>query len=119
MLTVGVGVPWNLAAMAAVGIALMLTRLLFGTEGAAANSDHIVGALAFTFAVLAFAEVTRAIRYANVLLGVWAVLAPFLLGGYSTVGAIAVVSAGIALILLSFPRGDIHSRYGDWNLWIR
>ncbi len=118
-LTTGLSVPWNLAAMAAVGALLMLTRLLFGTEGAGADSDHLVGALAFTFAVLAFAEIARPLRFGGALLGAWAVLAPFLLGGYSLGGAAFTLLAGIALILLSLPRGRIVHRYGEWSRSIR
>lgn len=34
---------------------LMFTRLIYGTSGSMANSDHLVGALAVTVAVIAMA----------------------------------------------------------------
>jgi hypothetical protein len=48
----GVTLPWTLAASIAIGVFLMLTRLVFGTEGDMANSDHVVGALAHRRAVV-------------------------------------------------------------------
>jgi hypothetical protein len=119
MLTGGVGAPWTLVLCTAIGIALMLTRVIFGTGGAMANSDHLVGSLLIVIAVTACAEVARALRWLIVPFGAWLVLAPWLLGGASTAAAIASVIAGIALIALSLPRGAVHSHYGDWDRLIR
>ncbi|MES2323630.1 MAG: SPW repeat protein [Pseudomonadota bacterium] len=87
----GVTFPWTLWVSIAIGAALMSTRLLFGTEGAAADSDHIVGALIITMSIMAWAEVARALRYVNALFGAWLVVAPWILAGYS-----ATAAAGLA-----------------------
>ena len=60
-----------------IGAFLMLTRPIFGTSGSMANSDHLVGALTITVAIIATAEVARAFRFTNVLLGAWLVAAPW------------------------------------------
>lgn len=119
MLTGGVNVPWTLALSVLVGIGFMLTRILFGSEGAAADSDHVVGALAVSFAIMATAEVARPLRWVNAALGLWALIAVFVLDGYSTGGAIAAAIGGLALIALSLPRGVIRCRYNGWDHFLR
>lgn len=112
----GVQVPWTLAVCAFLGIGLMFTRVIFGTEQLLANSDHLVGALIFTVSVAAMAEVGRALRFINVAFGLWLIAAPWILQGGSLLAAVAGVGAGVAVIALSLPRGrrsDEH--YGSWD----
>lgn len=118
MLQGGVTLPWTLVLSVAIGVALMLTRVLLDASGTAANNDHIVGALVITFSIMALAEVARPLRFVNVALGLWLVLTPWLLTGYSGVSSVASVSAGGLLILLALPRGPIRSRYGAWDRYI-
>jgi hypothetical protein len=75
----GVTMPWTLAASAILGVSLMFSRLVFGTAPPLANSDHLVGALVITVAVIAMAEVARALRFINILFGAWLIVAPSLL----------------------------------------
>src|SRR3546814_13172355 len=83
----------------------MFTRLIFGTTGAMANSDHLVGALVITVAIIATAEVARVLRFVNVAFGAWLVAAPFLLVGASGTATVASVVVGVGLSVLSPPRG--------------
>ena len=108
----GISVPWSLAVCVLIGIWLMFTRLALGTEGSLANADHLVGAMAVTVAVIAMAEIGRAVRLLNVPLGLGACLVPFILGG--TLAQIALgLLAGLGLIVCSIPRGDpIRKSYG-------
>ena len=119
MLRGGVSVPWTVAASAAIGCALMLTRLLFDTAGPAADNDHLIGALVVTFAVMALAEVARPLRLANAAFGAWLVLAPWLLDGYGPAGSVFAGLAGLLLIALSLPRGAIVSHYGAWDRYLK
>lgn len=114
----GVSVPWTLAASAAAGVWLMFAPDVFGTTGRAADSDHLVGALVVTIAVIATAEVIRAVRYVNVLLGAWVVAAPWLLEGMAGDARWAAVIAGAAIVALSLPRGTVRERYAAWDGWI-
>lgn len=115
----GANVPWTLLASSLLGLWLMFTRLTFGTEGAMADSDHVVGALVVTIAVMAMAEVARPLRYLNVAFGLWLIVAPWLLGGATTMANWAGVAVGIALIFLSMPRGKrSEEHYGSWDRYV-
>jgi nucleoside-diphosphate-sugar epimerase len=112
----GVTAPWTLVASAALGLWLMFSRLTFGTAPPMADSDHLVGALVVTVAVIATAEVGRALRFINVAFGIWLVAAPWLLAGGSLAGAAGSFIAGILLIGLSLPRGArSQEHYGGWD----
>lgn len=116
----GVTLPWTLLASAAIGVFLMFSRVIFWTDPPLADSDHLVGALVLTTAVTALAEVARPLRFLNCLFGAWLVAAPWLLGGGE--GALSYVVgalAGIALFLLSLPRGQRSTEhYGAWDRYI-
>jgi len=115
----GVTMPWTLVASAILGVWLMFSRLVFGSVPPLADSDHLVGALVVTVAVIAMAEVARALRFINVLFGAWLIVAPWLLSGGSTVAASVEVVTGIALIALSLSRGRRSAEhYGSWDYYI-
>lgn len=111
----GVTAPPGLLAACAIGVWLMFSRLIFGTQGALADSDHLMGALLITFSVLAMAEVARVLRVINVFIGIWLMAAPWLLDGGSMLANIGGVIAGIAVIALSLPKGAVRNRYAGWN----
>jgi hypothetical protein len=115
----GLTLPWTFVASAALGAWLMLTRLSFGTVPPMAHSDHLVGALVVTVAVIALAEVARPLRFVNVVFGVWLVVAAWLLGGASLIAGSADVVLGFALIALSLPRGSrSQDHYGSWDRFV-
>ncbi|WP_244251383.1 SPW repeat protein [Pseudomonas corrugata] len=97
----------------------MFTRLIFGTTSAMANSDHLMGSLLLTVTVLALAEVARPLRLLNLPIGIWLLVAPWLLEGGSTASTVGSLIAGVLVIVLSLPRGPIRHRYGGWNRLIR
>lgn len=112
------GKSGNLLLCLALGVWLMCTRLIFGTEGAMANSDHITGALVITVTATALAEIARPVRFINVLFGIWLIIAPFLLDGATPLAAAGSIIVGIALIVLSLPRGPVRQRYGGLERYI-
>ncbi|WP_022674307.1 NAD-dependent epimerase/dehydratase family protein [Novosphingopyxis baekryungensis] len=115
----GVTFPWTLIASTALGAWLMLSRITLGNEGAMANSDHVVGALVITVAIIATAEVARALRFINVAFGAWLVAAPFILAGASSAGTVASVGVGLLLIGLSLPRGKRSGEhYAGWDRFV-
>lgn len=118
MLGGGVNVPWNLALSTALGVWMMCTRLIFGTTGGQADSDHLLGALVVTVSVTALGEVARPLRFINVLLAVALMFAPFMFDGGSTLADLAGVVAGVLVLLLSLPRGHINSTYGPWSRFL-
>ncbi|MGH7475694.1 MAG: vitamin K epoxide reductase family protein [Longimicrobiales bacterium] len=114
----GVTVPWPLLASALLGMYLMAAPALFGTEGTLADSSHLVGAVVTTTAVIAMAEVTRAARFLNVLLGVWIAIAPLVLEGASAAAIASGVVTGALIVGLSIPRGPVEERYGIYDRFI-
>jgi hypothetical protein len=83
-------VPWTLLVSAALGVWLMAAPTVLGSTNAAADSDHLMGALVVTWAVIAFGAVAR-----------W-----------------NDEMAGAAIVALSFRRGAIKERFGSWNHYL-
>src|SRR5665648_1273906 len=115
----GVSLPWNLIVSAALGLWLMFAPSVLGSGGMAAHSDHLVGALTLTVAVIALSEVGRATRFVNVLFGAWMIASPWLLDGATTGATWSDAIAGVLVIVLSIPRGPVGERYGSVERFIR
>lgn len=110
---------WHLLIGAGLGVWLMFAPWFFGSVGRAADSDHLVGALVVTFAVIAIAEVARSVRFINILFGAWLALAPLILSGYGAGAGWNSAIAGLAVIVFSLRRGKIRGEYAGWNHYIR
>ena len=111
-------VPLTLLASAVLGIWLMAEPAILGVDGRAADSHYLAGALVLTWAVIAFGEVTRPVRWLNVLMGLWIVAAPWLLIGSTDLSRWIDTLCGVLLIALSVPRGRIDERFGAWNRYL-
>lgn len=104
---------------ALVGVWLMVSPAALEYGGVAATNDRIVGPVAASIAIMAFSEVLRGVRLANVALGAWLAISAFLLP-YPGAAAISPVAAGIALAVLSIPGGERKQRYGGgWAELVR
>jgi hypothetical protein len=114
----GVTLPWSLAASTAVGLWLMFAPFVLGSEGRAAASDNLIGALIVTVAVISTAEVVRAFRWLNALFGLWLLIAPWVLMGASAPARWSDMAAGVAIMALTVPRGIVRDRYGAWDAWV-
>ncbi len=115
----GVTLQWNLLVSVALGLWLMFAPFTLGITGSAAHSDHLFGALIVTAAVIALADVGRVTRFINILFGAWIILAPWLLNGASSTSKWNDMIVGLLVILVSFRRGPIGERYGDFQRYIR
>ena len=115
----GLTCPATLWLSTAIGVWLTFTRLSFGSSGAMADSDHLIGALVVTFSIMALAEVGRAARFVNIPLGVWLIAAPWLLDGIASPLAVwnGVIS-GVLLIGLAIPRGPVRNSYAGWDRYV-
>ncbi|MER9252210.1 NAD-dependent epimerase/dehydratase family protein [Mesorhizobium sp. M0598] len=115
----GVTFPWTLVACCIVGGWLMVSRLVFGTAGAIANSDHLSGAMIITIAVCAMAEVARPLRFLNLPFGLWLIAVPWLLDGATRGSTLNNAVAGLVVIGLSLPRGlRSKEHYGSWDRYV-
>lgn len=112
--TGGVGLPPSLALSALIGAWLLFTRLTLGSTDAMANADHVIGFLVLTTVSIAAAEATRAVRFLNIAFGAALIALPFWFGAPAS-GLVNGVGCGVALILLSWPRGPVMQRYGRWD----
>jgi nucleoside-diphosphate-sugar epimerase/uncharacterized membrane protein len=111
----GASFNWPLLAGALVGAWVMAAPWVFGTTGAAFKFESIMGALAVVIAFVAWAEVTRLVRVANVLVGLAIAIAVWLVPEMSLAAQLNGLAAGLLLIALSVPRGAIRDRYGGWD----
>jgi uncharacterized membrane protein len=106
----GIGFPWNLFLSMLLGLGLILWPLT--------KSDYVAGTVVVTFAVVATAEPTRALRFINIAVGLWAIVTPLLLPDAAMILKTVHVGAGILLCALSCPRGKIRERYGIFQRFI-
>lgn len=111
----GVTLPWNLLASVTLSVWLMAAPSVFGSQGRAADSDHLVGALLVTIAAIATAEVIRAGRYLNVPLSLWVIASAWLLVGETAASRWNDVAVGLLVVVLTLPRGSVRERYGNWD----
>lgn len=109
---------WRLLIVAGTGAWLMFAPDVFGSTGNASDSDRLTGALIVTFALIAVAEVGRAVRLLNILFGLWLLVVPWVLNYSLTGAAWNDVVAGIVVVGLSIPRGRVHGHYGTWQRYI-
>jgi hypothetical protein len=109
-----------LVAAAAVGAWLLAAPAVFGESmrSGAADVAHIGGAGAVVVSVVSMGEILRSLRWLTVAIGlgvatlVWITAAGV---GY----AAALTATGLALALLSVPRGEVRERYAGWDRLIR
>jgi hypothetical protein len=94
---------------------LMFAPGVFQTQRQAADSDHIIGALVVTVAIIAFAEVTSAVRFINIALALAIMVLLWVFGGATFALGINNLIIGVLIIALSIPPGKIKNTYGNWN----
>lgn len=100
-----------------LGAWLMAAPAVLGHVGTTAgSSDRLVGPLIAAIAFVAASEITRPVRWANVVLALWLVAAPWVLG-FPMSAAINDVIVGIAVGVLSpLGKADMQARFGGgWS----
>lgn len=114
----GVSASPSLVASAALAIWLIVSPDLMGSTAAAADSDHLAGALLLTTSVITMAEVIRVGRFLNLPTGLWVAAAPWLVSGASTIALVNDLVVGLAVAILAIPRGPIRERYARADRFI-
>ena len=117
----GVSFPLNLLLSTAIGLWLMFAPHTFNVsiDTAAADLNHLIGALIIVFSVIAMSEVLRAGRYINIILGIILASATFFLNGGNAALSINDAVFGVLAAILAFPRGEIKEKYGIWDKYIK
>ncbi len=110
----GVTIRWNLLLTALLGVWLLFADKLMGYSGFLAHNSDVCGALIVVFSIIAWAEVTRALRFLNILLALWLALASYIIPSSPAIMLHSTIVA-ILVILLSLPRGKIKEHYGPWD----
>lgn len=110
---------WARAATTALGIWLMAAPAVLGYGAPAATNDRIFGPIAAAVAIIAAWDVTRALRWIDLLIGIWPVAAPAVLS-YEAIAAVNSALVGAAMALLSFVRGQVRQSFGGgWRALLR
>lgn len=111
---------WPRAASALLGLWLMASPALLGLTGALGVDVLVVGPCVFAVAVIACWEVTRAVRWLNLIGGLWLMNAPWVLGGGPPAAILAHLATGLALVLLAPRSGPLRkARGGGWRALVR
>ena len=96
----------------------MAAPAALGYGGAARIIDLVVGPIIASFAIVAIWEVCRSVGRANVILGAWLMLAPWLLS-YEAQATANSLSTGIVIAIFGYLAKAPADRYGGgWSdLW--
>ena len=96
---------------ALVGVWLAAAPSVLDYQRPAATNDWVVGPLIATFAIIACWGVMRSLRWVNVALAAWLLVAPLPLR-HPVHASINSIACGVAVVGLSLVRGKIPHRYG-------
>jgi hypothetical protein len=110
---------WARILSVALGVWLMTAPAILDYAGAARTNDRIVGPLVASFALVAIWGVLHPLRWVNLVLGAWLIVAPWALFYDALVPTVNSLVVGMLLMLLSTVRGKIKQRFaGGWSsLW--
>ena len=103
---------------ALLGVWLMVAPSVLDFTGPARLSALIAGPLAASIGVIAIFEVTRPVRWLNVIIGVWLLIAPLIIS-HPAAAVINSVMTGLSLGTAALRKGSIRGQYGGgWSaLW--
>lgn len=111
-------VPTTLLVSTALGVWQMAAPAVLRIDGAAADSNHLTGALVVTWSVIAFGEIARPVRLLNIPIAIWIATAPWLLPERPDASQWADLVVGVLLVALSIPRGRIDGSFASWNRYL-
>jgi hypothetical protein len=102
-----------------LGVWLTAAPGVLGLGDPARANFHVVGPLVAMFALTATFQVTRPVRWVNLPLGAWLVVAPWILGYAGWPETAWSVAAGLGVAGLALVRGAVTERLGGgWPaLW--
>jgi len=102
---------WTLIVSALTGLWLMASPSILDYGDPARTNDWIAGPLAASLSVIAVSSVLRGLRWVILPLGIWQILAPWLLG-FDTTPTINATVTGLILIAAALLTRHATTRYG-------
>ncbi len=114
----GISLPWLIVLQAAIGVWLMARPNILPFNIASADCDHWMGAIVVTLAAVATAEVTRTVRFLNVMAGVVVLILALVFSSGSTTILMSGIVSAVLLMIASIPKGVIIERYASWDRFI-
>lgn len=110
---------WARIVAVATGLWLMAApSVLSYADSTAADSDRIAGPISAAFAFVAMWGIASALRWVQVPLGAWLLIAPLVLD-HPTDGSISSVVSGIVLIGTAFVGESVADEYGGGWMSLR
>jgi hypothetical protein len=104
---------------ALLGVWLMVAPSVLDFTGPARLSALIAGPLAASIGVIAIFEVTRPLRWLNLIIGAWLLVSPLLVS-QPAVSAINSEVTGLLLGAAALRRGSVRGQYGGgWSALVR
>lgn len=100
-----------MAAASAIGVWLYVAPGVLGYEDGQATSDRVAGALVTSFSFVAIWEFMRGLRVVARPLGAWLALSVVIFQP-PVEAVVSTVLSGLAVVALSFVRGDVERPYG-------
>jgi hypothetical protein len=94
------------------GIWLMVAPSVLSVGEIAANNDHITGPVIASFAIIAFSQCTAAVLKFNLPLGIWLLLAPWILGYENNSAIMNDMATGVLVIIFSLIKIKTTKRFG-------
>lgn len=103
----------------ATGVWLMFSPAAFNyVDTVPEASDRIPGPVAAALSFVAIWGVARALRWATLPIGLYLIVAPWMLG-FPADAAVNNLAAGVILVVAAFIRGGVSERYGGGWMSLR
>ncbi len=116
--TMGITVTWRLILCAILGMWTIAAPEILASRDFASFNNFITGPLIVAVSIVSFAEVARAFRFLNIILSLWLLTAPWVIGGASLNLLLNDSFVAIAIIFLSLSKGKIHHKYGTLSKFV-
>lgn len=111
-------ISWTLLVCTILGSWLMFSPDIFKATGLASNSNHLLGAIIVTFAIISMADVARMLRYINCILGLLLAAVIWFLPESTMTYKMNSMVVGVLLFVFSLPLGRITDHFGQFDRWV-
>lgn len=99
-----------------IGFWLMASPVLLHMNQTTSDNNHVVGPLVITFSVISLWQINRKVVKANIVLGIWLLIALFVLDFSMTIAFLSDGICAVLIILLSsIKRKRTQNFGGGWR----